>query len=55
MYVYEGEDNRWRVGAYIGGKFLHDGDYDSREEAAARVNYLNGGDGKPFAQSGAKK
>ena len=45
MYVYiRSEPGLWTVGFFDpAGKWHADGDYDSREEAAARVHYLNGG------------
>lgn len=45
MYVYiESEHNLWTVGFYDPqGKWHPDSDHDSREEAAKRVHYLNGG------------
>ncbi len=45
MYVYiRTEPNLWTVGFYKpDGKFEPDSDHASRENAAARVNYLNGG------------
>jgi hypothetical protein len=51
MYVYEGNEagTIWRIGMYtLDGKFHHDSDASSREEAARRVNWLNGGAGNPF-------
>ena len=48
MYVYiETERFLWTVGFYDPtGKFHSDSDYPHVEEAAARVNYLNGGKGE---------
>lgn len=45
MYVYiESEPSLWTVGFYDPtGKWEPEGDYVSKEEAAARVAYLNGG------------
>jgi hypothetical protein len=45
MYVYiRSEPNLWTVGHYTpDGKWVAESDYDSREAAAARVHYLNGG------------
>lgn len=45
MYVYiKSELGLFTVGFYSpDGKWHPDSDYSSREEAAARVNYLNGG------------
>lgn len=53
MYVYilsegaaEFEENLWTVGFYKpDGKWEPESDHSSEEEAAARVNYLNGGRG----------
>ena len=44
-YVYVSfEPNLWTVGFYKpDGTWYPEGDYDSRAEAAQRVNYLNGG------------
>ena len=44
-YIYiESEKGLWTVGFYKpDGKFVPESDHDSREEAAARVHYLNGG------------
>ena len=44
MYVYEkSEPNLWTVGFYNPeGKWVSESDHDSPEEAAKRVNYLNG-------------
>jgi len=46
MYVYiRSEPNLWTVGFYApDGKWNSESDYSSREEAAKRVHYLNGGD-----------
>lgn len=45
MYVYiETEHNLWTVGFYKpDGKFSPESDWDSKEGAAKRVHYLNGG------------
>lgn len=45
MYVYvRSEPNLWTVGHYDPfGDWQPEGDYDNKEEAAARVAYLNGG------------
>ena len=45
MWVYiESEHNLWTVGFYSpDGKWHPDSDHDSREKAAERVHYLNGG------------
>jgi hypothetical protein len=44
-YVYiESEKNVYTVGFYKpGGEFVPESDCGSKEEAAARVSYLNGG------------
>jgi len=44
-YVYiETEKGLWTTGFYDpNGEWHPDGDYNNREEAAARVHYLNGG------------
>jgi len=43
MYVYiESEHNLWTVGFYSpDGKWHPDSDHDNREDARARVHYLN--------------
>ena len=42
--------NLWTVGFYEPtGDFVSEGDYKSPRDAAARVNYLNGGSGVPIA------
>ena len=45
MYVYiKSESDLWTVGFYSpDGKWNPESDYDSREKAAERVHYLNGG------------
>ncbi len=45
MYVYiKSEPNLWTVGFYDPqGEWHPDSDHDSREKAAERVHYLNGG------------
>lgn len=45
MYVYiRSEQNLWTVGFYDPkGHFHPDLDYDTKEKAAERVHYLNGG------------
>jgi hypothetical protein len=45
MYVYiQTEPQLWTVGFYDPtGKFQPESDHSIREEAAARVHYLNGG------------
>ncbi len=44
MWVYRQDGGRWLVGYYSpAGEWFTDGEYDDREEAAARVRYLNGG------------
>lgn len=45
MYVYRRtEPNLYTVGFYDpNGKWYPESDHDSREEAAERVHYLNGG------------
>ncbi len=45
MYVYiESEHNLWTVGFYSpDGKWHPESDHASKEEAAERVHYLNGG------------
>lgn len=44
MYVYiKTEANLWTVGFYTpDGKWEAESDHSSKEEAAARVHYLNG-------------
>lgn len=44
MYVcIQSEPRLWTVGFYKpGGRWIPEGDYDTPEEAAARVRYLNG-------------
>ena len=46
MYVYiKTESQLWTVGFYTpDGKFHAESDWDSTEEAAKRVRYLNGGE-----------
>ena len=48
MYVYiESEPGCWTVGFYLpSGAFSAETDHDSKNNAARRVNYLNGGDGQ---------
>ncbi len=45
MYVYiRSEPNLWTVGFYNpNGEFITDDDFNDRDEARKRVNYLNGG------------
>ena len=45
MYVYRSfEPGLWTVGFYApNGEWYPDSDYESRESAANRVHYLNGG------------
>jgi len=45
MYVYiKTENNLWTVGYYNTlGKFITESDHTSKEDAAERVHYLNGG------------
>lgn len=45
MYVYiKPEPNLWTVGHYApDGKFIPESDHDTKEKAAERVHYLNGG------------
>jgi hypothetical protein len=46
FYVYlRSESNLWTVGYYepLTGKWQSESDWNSPEEAAARVHYLNGG------------
>ena len=45
MYVYiRPEPELWTVGFYNpDGKFISESDWDTQEEAAERVHYLNGG------------
>lgn len=47
MWVYRQTDNgRFAVGYFLPDRtFFTDGTYPSKEDAAARVNYLNGGQG----------
>ncbi len=47
MYVYiKSETFLWTVGFYTpDGKWNPDGDFDTKEKAAERVHYLNGGKG----------
>jgi hypothetical protein len=51
MYVYirvKGEPSLWTVGFYDpSGEWHPDSDHDTRDDAAARVHYLNGGRGAP--------
>jgi hypothetical protein len=44
MYVYiQSEPTLWTVGFYDpDGKWVSESDHDSKDEAAARVAYLNG-------------
>ena len=46
MYVYiKSEPGLWTVGFYDpDGNWQTDSDHSNREEAAARVHYLNGGE-----------
>jgi hypothetical protein len=45
MYVYiRSESQLWTVGFYNpDGEWIPESDWDSPEDAAKRVNYLNGG------------
>jgi hypothetical protein len=45
MYVYiQSEPGLWTVGFYKpSGEWMPESDHDSKIEAAARVNWLNGG------------
>jgi len=45
MYVYRIMDGMFVVGHYdpATNKFIAEGDYTTRDEAAGRVHYLNGG------------
>jgi len=45
MYVYiQSEPGLWTVGFYApSGDWIAESDHDSSDKAAARVNYLNGG------------
>jgi len=47
MYVYiQSEPGLWTVGFYSpSGEWHPDSDWNVREDAAKRVNYLNGGKG----------
>ena len=49
MWVYlHSEKHLWTTGFYDpDGKWQGDEDFGSHEAAARRVNYLNGGSGKP--------
>lgn len=50
-YVYiKSEANLWTVGFYLpSGKFEPESDHKTAEDAARRVNYLNGGcDGQVY-------
>lgn len=49
QYVYRlAEPGLWTAGYYdINGAWCPEGDFSDREEAARRVNYLNGGDQRP--------
>ncbi len=48
MHTYRKSKNEqlWTVGFWIGGSWESLKDFGSEKEAAAYVNYLNGGDGK---------
>jgi len=49
VYIYFPE-GLWTVGHYApDGHFVPESDRNSRQEAAAHVNYLNGGNGVPEA------
>jgi hypothetical protein len=52
MYMYKltvTDPETWSVGFYTPtGAFYPDSDHTKREDAAQRVNYLNGGNGFPF-------
>ena len=44
MYVYIESDDRYEVGFYTPkGKWVVESDHKTAEQAAKRVNYLNGG------------
>lgn len=44
VYIYSQMDNLFTVGFYDpSGKWHSESDHDTRESAAQRVNYLNGG------------
>lgn len=44
MYVYfKSEESLWTVGFNENGKWTSESDHDSKQEAAERVRYLNGG------------
>ena len=45
MYVYiQSEPGLWTVGFYApNGNWVAESDHESKEDAAARVSYLNGG------------
>jgi len=45
MYIYlKSEPNLWTVGHYApDGEFIPESDHSTKEEAAERVHYLNGG------------
>ena len=44
MFVYkETEPGLWTVGHYDNGKWIPESDHDSKESAADRVHFLNGG------------
>jgi hypothetical protein len=51
MWIYkETERGCWTVGYVVSDDeldFQPESDHESREAAAARINYLNGGDGLP--------
>lgn len=53
-WVYlQSEQQVWTTGFYDpDGKWQGDEDFSSREDAATRVNYLNGGAGIPWNDGG---
>lgn len=47
MWVYCEIGSRWVVDYFMPDKeWFADSDYETKEDAAARVNYLNGGTGE---------
>ena len=52
MYVYIlSEPNLYTVGFYKpDGKWMPESDWSDKEDAAKRVNYLNGGSGEDYVQ-----
>jgi hypothetical protein len=52
MYEYKRtEPQLYTVGSYSSGKWEPESDWDTKEEAATRVHYLNGGENKPQKRS----